>query len=161
MGRSAAYWAANPYRNAQVEPAPTAPYHDLPGTAGDRFRRARTGVLEIRGAAEQVRFMGVPWGWAWEYAVGPRKLCWLHPVPSAVSATFTLADDEEARVLALPRLADVLRQAVREGQRTGPVKWCWLAFADRRQVDVFLGLIRRKAEWLLADPATKRRAKVF
>ncbi|HET7598778.1 MAG TPA: hypothetical protein VFK09_00710 [Gemmatimonadales bacterium] len=161
MGRSAAYWAANPYRMPQVEPPPTAPYRDLPGTAGERFRRARSGVLAIRGVAEQVRFMGLPWAWTWEYAIGPRKLCWLHPVTSGVSATFTLSDDEEARVLALPRLAEALRQAVRDGQRTGPVKWCWVGFADRRQVDAFLGLLRRKAEWLLADPAIKRRAKVY
>ncbi|HEU4648195.1 MAG TPA: hypothetical protein VFS33_03985 [Gemmatimonadales bacterium] len=160
MGRSAAYWAANPFRAAEPEPTPTAPYDALPPADAERFRRAREGLQAIRGVVEQVRFMAVPWGWAWEYGVGQRKLCWLHPVPAGVSATFTLTDDEEPRMLALTRLPQPIRQAIRDGQRTGPVKWCWMPLADRRQVDALLGFARRKAEWLLDDPATKRRAKV-
>ena len=34
------------------------------------------------------------------------------------------------------------------GQRTGPLKWCWLPLDDRRSVDTFLRLAGRKAEWL-------------
>jgi len=40
-----------------------------------------------------------------------------------------------------------VRQAIREGQRTGPVKWLGAA-QRRRHVDAFLGLVRRKAEWI-------------
>jgi hypothetical protein len=160
MGRSAAYWAANPYREAEPEPAPTGPYEVLPAADAERFRRIREGLLTIRGVSEQVRFMAIPWGWAWEYGVGPRKLCWLHPIPNAVSVTFTLTDEDESRTLATARLSQSVRQAIRDGQRTGPVKWCWLPVADRRHAEAFLGFARRKTEWLLDDPATKRRAKV-
>lgn len=160
MGRSAAYWAANPYRTAEPEPAPTGPYELLPASDAERFRRLRDGLLAIRGVAEQVRFMAIPWGWAWEYGVGPRKLCWLHPIPAGVSVTFTLTNDDESRILATPRLPQAICQAVREGQRTGPVKWCWMPFPDRRHADAFLAFARRKTDWLLDDPATKRRAKV-
>jgi hypothetical protein len=160
MGRSAAYWAGNPYRTAEPEPAADAPYERLPAAEAARFRALREGLLGIRGVVEQVRFMAKPWGWAWEYGVGARKLCWLHPIPGGLGATFTLSDDDENRVLATPRLAQPILRAVREGQRTGPVKWCSLSFPDRRHVDAFLGFARRKTEWLLDDPATKRRAKV-
>lgn len=159
MHRSTAYWAANPYRRPEPEPGPTAPYRDLPaGTAG-RFRRVRTAVLQLPGVAEQVRFMGTPWGWAWEYTVAQRKLCWLHPVAAGSSVTFTLSGDEEAKALAIPRLAAPVRHAILQGQRTGPVKWCWLPLADQRHVDAFLRFVRRKAEWLSA-PGGRRRMRV-
>src|SRR4030095_1726536 len=99
VGRSAAYWAPNPYRLSDSPPKPSAPYRDLPPGLGDRFRLARTGLLAIRGVGEQVRFMGSPWGWTWEFGIGSRKLCWLHPITSGVSATFTLTDDEESKTL--------------------------------------------------------------
>jgi len=160
VGRSAAYWATNPYRLPDLPPKPSAPYHDLPSPMGDRFRLARTGLLAIRGVGEQVRFMGSPWAWTWEFGLGSRKLCWLHPNLSGASATFTLTDEEEGKTLAFARLAEVVRQAIREGQRTGPVKWCWVPLSDRRHVDAFLGLVRRKAEWIGAATAMRRRRAV-
>ncbi|HTC22942.1 MAG TPA: DUF3788 family protein [Gemmatimonadales bacterium] len=160
MGRSAAYWAANLYRVADDPPKPSAPYRDLPGPIAARFRAARTGLLAIRAGGEQVRFMGSPWAWTWEYSIGSRKLCWLHPIATGVSGTFTLTQEEESRTLALGRLAEVLREALRDGQRTGPVKWCWMALNDRRTIEVFLSLIRRKAEWISASAAIRRRRAV-
>jgi hypothetical protein len=160
MGRSTAYWAANPYRLAEPEPLPGAPLEDLPGAVAGRFRAARTGLLELPSVVEQIRFMGSPWGWAWEYAVGQRKLCWLHPIPSAVSATFTLTVEEEGKVAAQPRLSSIVRDALRDGQRTGPVKWCWIELTDRRRIDAFLGLARRKVEWLAERPPVRRGSKV-
>ncbi|HEX5386309.1 MAG TPA: hypothetical protein VFW66_06415 [Gemmatimonadales bacterium] len=159
MARSTAYWAANPYRLANPEPTPSAPYDALPALVAERFRHARAGLLALGPVSEQVRFMGSPWGWTWEYAVAARKLCWLHPVASRASGTFTLTDDEERRVLGAARLTAIVRDAVREGQRTGPVKWCWIPFADRRHVDAFLGLVRRKAVWLGEAPSARRRAR--
>ena len=160
MGRSGAYWSANAYRLADTAPKPAAPYRDLPGPVASRFRLARTGVLALRGVAEQVRFMGAPWGWTWEYGIGSRKVCWIHPITSGASATFTLTDEEESRTLAMTRLAEVVREAVRDGQRTGPVKWCWIALNDRRTIEIFLGLVRRKVEWIGAASAIRRRRAV-
>jgi hypothetical protein len=157
VGRSPAYWAANQYRAADSPPKPSAPYRDLPKPLGDRFRLVRTGLLAIRGVGEQVRFMGSPWSWTWEFGIGSRKLCWLHPITSGVSATFTLTDDEESKTLGFARLAEVVRQAIREGQRTGPVKWCWVSLNDRRQIDGFLNLVRRKADWIGAAATRRRR----
>jgi hypothetical protein len=59
-----------------------------------------------------------------------------------------------------PRLAEVVKQAIREGQRTGPVKWCWVSLNDRRQIEGFLSLVRRKADWINAASATRRRRVV-
>jgi len=101
--------------------------------------------------------MGSPWGWTWEFGIGSRKLCWLHPITNGVSATFTLTDDEESKALGFARLAEVVRQAIREGQRTGPVKWCWVSLNDRRQIDGFLNLVRRKADWIAAAATRRRR----
>ena len=80
------------------------------------------------------------------------------PIPPVPSATFTLTDDEEARAMAIPRLAEPIRHAIRDAQKTGPLKWCWISLADRRQVDAFLGLARRKAEWVRSRGGVRRSA---
>ena len=156
MGRSSAYWASNRYSDPAVEPAPTGPLEDMPATHAARFRALRSGLLEINGVAEQVRFMGPTWQWAWEYGIGNRKLCWLHLMRGGVDVTFTLSESEEGRLGKGPKVAGALAKAIVEGQRTGPVKWCWLELADRRSVDAFLSLARRKAAWLAERPALRR-----
>jgi len=156
VGRSTAYWSGNHYADPAVEPAPTAPVDDLPAAAAARFRTVRSGLLELEGVTETVRFMGQPWRWAWEYGVGNRKLCWLHVVSRTVSATFTLSEHEAQRLSRLPRVAGEIARAVSQGQQTGPVRWCWLELAERRHVDAFLRVARLKAEWLAERPAPHR-----
>jgi hypothetical protein len=156
LGRSSAYWSANRYPDPEAEPEASAPLHDLPAAAAARFKAVRAGLLAIHGVAESVRYMGTSWRWSWEYAVGSRKLCWLHVVGKGISTTFTLSDMEEIRVRALPRLPADLARAVTEAQRTGPVRWCWLELADRRMVDGFLTFARRKGEWLGERPSPHR-----
>jgi hypothetical protein len=156
MGRSTAYWASNLYSDPDQEPSPTAPLGDLPATQAARFQVLRNGLLEIKGVIEQVRFMGSKWQWAWEYAVGNRKLCWLHQMRGGVDVTFTLSENEESRLAKGPKVAGALAKSIVEGQRTGPVKWCWLELDDRRSVDAFLSLARRKAAWLAERPALRR-----
>ena len=156
MGRSSAYWTSNLYVNEAEEPVSTAPLNDLPATAAGRFRALRTGLLGIEGASEQVRFMGPTWQWAWEYGIGNRKLCWLHFMRGGVDVTFTLSESEEIRLAKGSKLAGALARAILEGQRTGPVKWCWLELDDRRAVDAFLTLARRKAEWIGERPTLRR-----
>ena len=160
VGRSTAYWTGNRYGDPAVAPAPTAPLDDLPAAAAGRFRAVRSGLLALDGVSETVRFMGMPWRWAWEYGIGNRKLCWLHVVSDTISTTFTLSEAEADRLGRLPRLAGEVARAVAEGQRTGPVKWCWLALADRRAVDGFLRLARHKAAWLSERPAAHRAPKL-
>jgi Protein of unknown function (DUF3788) len=154
--RSSAYWAANRYADESVEPPATAPLEDLPAPAAARFRVLRDGLVALEGVAETVRFMGASWRWAWEYGVGNRKLCWVHVIGGALSATFTMSEAEEDRLRKAGRVpADVLR-AIEEGQRTGPVKWCWLPLDDKRAVDGFLRLATRKSGWLAERPAPHR-----
>jgi hypothetical protein len=156
MGRSSAYWSANRYPDPEAQPDPAAPLQDLPAQAAARFKAVRTGLLEIGGVVETVRYMGASWRWSWEYGIGSRKLCWLHVVGNGVSATFTLSDIEEGRVGTIPRVSAEVTRAVAEAQRTGPVRWCWLELADRRAVEGFLTFARRKAEWLSERPAPHR-----
>jgi hypothetical protein len=160
VGRSTAFWAGNRYLDEAAEPTPTAPLSDLPAAPAARFRAMRTGLLELEGVTETVRFMGATWRWAWEYAIGNRKLCWLHVVRDEVSATFTLSEVEEDRLRKVSRLSAEVARAVTEGQRTGPVRWCWLNLAERRTVESFLSLAKRKAEWLAERPAPHRAPKL-
>lgn len=160
MGRSSAYWKSNLYTVEAEEPLPTAPLTDLAAQLAARFQAVRAGLLAIDGVAEQVRFMGPMWRWAWEYGMGNRKLCWLHLMRGSVDVTFTLTENDEIRLGKGAKLARVLSKAIEEGQRTGPVKWCWLGLDDRRVVDVFLNLARRKAEWLSERPAPRRAPKL-
>jgi hypothetical protein len=87
--------------------------------------------------------------------MGNRKLCWLHLMRGSVDVTFTLSDSDLSR-LDQAKLAKAIARAIEEGQRTGPVKWCWLELEDRRTIDAFLNLARRKAAWLAERPAPRR-----
>lgn len=156
QARSAAYWAANRYNDEAVEPAPGAPLKDLPAQAAARFKALRTGLTRLGGVTEVVRYMGASWRWAWEYGVGNRKLCWVHVVGTSLSATFTLSDAEEDRLGRTGRVPAELRRAIAEGQRTGPLKWCWLSLDERRVIETFLRFAARKAEWLGERPAPQR-----
>lgn len=159
MGRSNAYWAGNRYPDGTLAPRPEAPSEDLPAAPAARFRLLRGGLLAIDDVVEVVRFMGATWRWAWEYGVGNRKLCWLHVVGNELSATFTVSELEEDRLRKETRVPAGLLRALEEGQKTGPVKWCWLELGDRRAVDTFVRLARRKAEWLAERPVTHRKTR--
>jgi hypothetical protein len=156
MGRSSAYWASNLYPAELQEPEPTAPFQDLTPALASRFKLVREGLLQIPGVAEQVRYMGVTWRWAWEYGMGNRKLCWLHLMKGSIDATFTVSEGDESRLAKGGKIAGAIARSLLEGQRTGPVKWCWLELSDRRSIDAFLSLARRKAEWLSERPAPRR-----
>jgi len=157
--RSPAYWSGNRFQNAEEEPAATAPLKQLPSPLAERFRALRSGLLDLEDVSETVRFMGESWRWAWEYGVGNRKLCWVHFIGDQISVTFTLSDGEEDRLRRGIRLAAVITRAIAEGQRTGPVKWCWLELDERRTVDAFLRLAARKAAWLGERPRPQRSPK--
>jgi uncharacterized protein DUF3788 len=157
--RSPAYWSGNRFSNAEEEPAAAAPLKQLPSPLAERFRALRSGLLDLQDVAENVRFMGESWRWAWEYGVGNRKLCWVHFIGDQISVTFTLSDGEDDRLRRGVRLAAVITRAIAEGQRTGPVKWCWLELDERRTVDAFLRLAARKAAWLGERPRPQRSPK--
>jgi hypothetical protein len=91
--------------------------------------------------------------------MGQRRLCWLHAMHSSVSSTFTLTYDEEAKALRLKQLAAPVKSAILYGQRTGPVRWCWIEFTDRKMAEGFLGFMKRKAEWMVAEQAPVGRRK--
>ena len=138
MGRSSAYWTSNLYVNESVEPVPTAPPSPTcrrrwPGACA----RCALVCWRLTVRPEQVRFMGPTWQWAWEYGIGNRKLCWLHFMRTGLDVTFTLSESEEIRLAKGSKVAGALARAILEGQRTGPVKWCWLELEDRRAVDAF------------------------
>jgi hypothetical protein len=156
MGRSNAYWKSNLYLSESVEPDPGAPLQDLAPQLAARFGLIREGLLKLPGVGEQVRFMGPTWHWAWEYGVGNRKVCWLHLMKTSIDVTFTLSDADESRLGKGSKIAAAIARALVEGQRTGPVKWCWLELSDRRVIDTFLSLARRKVEWLAERPAPRR-----
>ncbi|MGH7497598.1 MAG: DUF3788 family protein [Gemmatimonadales bacterium] len=154
--RSNAYWAGNRYGDAAVEPVPAAPLKDLPAQVAARFRTLRTGLLALDEVAENVRYMGTSWRWAWEYGVGNRKLCWIHFVANQMSVTFTLGEGEEDRLRRAGRMAVAIARSIEEGQKTGPVKWCWLDLEDKRAVEAFVRVAARKAEWLMERPRPQR-----
>ncbi len=159
MGRSAAYWATNRYPDPRQEPKAGAPYRDLSPPAASRFRRLREGLLDLDGVSEQVKHMGASWRWAWEYAFGNRKVCWLHVMQNGISATFTVSDQEERRALGLAKLSAAIVNAIESGQRTGPVRWCSMEFTDQKTADAFLGFARRKLTWMAAESPTSPMAR--
>jgi hypothetical protein len=115
----------------------------------------RESLLQIEDVSEKVRFILPNWKWTWEYSVPARKLCWLHVMETGVAGTFAFSDDDE-RQLDRAKPAGVILTAVRDGHRTGPVKWCSLDFTDRKAIEGFLGFMRKKAAWVAASPQDSR-----
>jgi hypothetical protein len=79
---------------------------------------------------------------------------------SGISATFTLTDYEGRKVHEITRLNGQVELAIREGQRTGPVKWCTIDISDKRVADAFLGFIRKKMEWVRTETPTLANRRV-
>ncbi|MEP7325055.1 MAG: hypothetical protein ABI836_03825 [Gemmatimonadota bacterium] len=156
MPRSSAYWSANLYLDPESEPTRTAPLRDLPPLAAGRFRTLRDGLIALPEVTERIRFMGDQWRWAWEFGLPGRRLCWLHMMDTGIGGTFTISNEEEKPLLRIPRLPAVIFRAWRDGQRTGPVRWCWVEFGERRTVEAFLGFMKRKAALVRATPADTR-----
>src|SRR5262249_2445887 len=138
VGRSAAYWAHNLYSDPRHEPKPSAPYRDLPPAIAARFRKLRQGLQDMKGVTEHIKYMGPSWGWAWESGIGHRKLCWVHVMDTGPAVTFTVADNEDAKVRKVARLPEAVAGAINEGQRTGPVRWCALEVSDQKTADAVL-----------------------
>jgi hypothetical protein len=74
---------------------------------------------------------------------------------TGVAGTFAISDEDD-RQLERARPAGVIASAVRDGHRTGPVRWCSLDFTDRKSIDGFLGFLRKKAAWVAAAPHESR-----
>ncbi len=154
MGQSTAFWRSNLYPDPDIEPQPRSPYRDLPRHEANRFKLVRRGLLDQKGVAERIRFMGDKWRWAWEYALGSRKLCWLHAMSSGVGATFTLTDHEAREVAEISRVPALIDRAIRDGQQTGPVRWCSLDISDKKAAETFLAFTKKKVQWLKAETPT-------
>jgi hypothetical protein len=147
----AGYWATNLYTSPRKRPKSDAPLKDLPLRAAQRFKRAREGIRALKHVTEQVVFMGTTWKWVWMYEVGGRKLGYLHPMETGLSGTFILTETEEREFSVADGLPRASRQAMRDGQVAGGVRWCWMEFPDLDAVDAFVNVIALKHQ-LLARP---------
>ena len=138
------YWATNLYGDPRKRPRVDAPLKDLPQRAARRFRAAREGVRALKHVTEQVVFMGTAWKWVWMYEVGGRKLAYLHPMASSVSATFILTESEERELGGSDNLPGKLRQAMASGPVSAGVRWCWMEFPDLAAAGAFVHIITVK-----------------
>ena len=142
------YWATNLYLSPRQRPKGDAPVRDLPPRAAVRFKRARESVRTLKHVTEQVVYLGTTWKWVWMYEVGGRKLGYLHPMTSGVSATFVLTQEEEAELAATHGVARAIRAAVRDGQVHEGVRWCWLELTDLEVVAALVDVLRFKHQML-------------
>jgi len=144
------YWANTLYLDPRKRPKSDAPLKDLPQRAAQRFKAAREGVRGLRHVTEQIVFLGTAWKWVWMYEVGGRKLGYLHPMSTSVSATFVLSEAEE-RELAPTDLPPAVKQAMATGPVSGGVRWCWMEFPDLEAAQAFVHIVRLK-HLILARP---------
>jgi hypothetical protein len=138
------YWATTLYRDPRKRPKADAPLRDLPPRAGQRFKVAREGVRALKHVTEQVVFMGTAWKWVWMYEVGGRKLGYLHPMETSVSATFILSESEERELAVADGLPTITRAAMRDGAVATGVRWCWMQFPDLDAAAAFVHVVRLK-----------------
>ncbi len=145
------YWATNLYLSPRQRPKTDAPVRDLPPRAAARFKQAREALRALKHVTEQVVFLGTTLKWVWMYEVGGRKLGYLHPMRSGVSATFVLNPSEEEALAEADGIPRPIRAAVRGGVMGEGVRWCWLEFTNLETVAAFVGVVRFKHQ-LLARP---------
>ena len=137
------YWAHTLYLDPRKRPKSDAPLKDLPQRAAQRFKAAREGVRGLRHVTEQIVFLGTAWKWVWMYEIGGRKLGYLHPMASSVSATFVVNEAEE-RELATSELPEPARRALAQGPVSNGVRWCWMEFPDLNAAEAFVHVVRLK-----------------
>src|SRR5690242_18943034 len=118
------YWARNLYTSPRKRPKSEGPVKDLPPRAAQRFKRAREGFRALKHVTEQVVFICTAWKWVWMYEVGGRKLAYLHPMESGLSATFILSQSEERELAVTDGLPRSTRQASRDRRVAAGVRWC-------------------------------------
>ena len=145
------YWATNLYLSPRQRPKSDAPARDLPPRAAVRFKRARESLRALKHVTEQVVYLGTTWKWVWMYEVGGRKLGYLHPMASGVSATFVLTPEEEAELAATQGVLRVIRAAVRDGYAGEGLRWCWVELTDLDVVAALVDVVRFKHQ-MLARP---------
>jgi hypothetical protein len=145
------YWATTLYKDPRKRPKGDAPLKDLPQRAAQRFKLAREGVRALKHVTEQIVFMGTAWKWVWMYEVSGRKLGYLHPMESSVSATFILTETEERELVGANGVPAQVREAMRDGAVSGGVRWCWLEFPDLEAAGAFVSVVRLK-HLMLARP---------
>lgn len=145
------YWATNLYLSPRQRPKSDAPTRDLSPRAAVRFKRARESIRALKHVTEQVVYLGTTWKWVWMYEVGGRKLGYLHPMASGVSATFVLSPDEETELAATQGVPRVIRAAVRDGDGGEGLRWCWLELTDLDVVAALVDVVRFKHQ-MLARP---------
>ena len=152
MSRPAAdYWATNLYPSPKTRPKTDAPLRHLPPRAAGRFKRARIDLRALKHVTEQVVYLGTTWKWVWMYEVGGRKLGYLHPMESGVSASFVLSPAEESELAATSGVPRIIRAAVRDGVMDGETRWCWLELTGLDAVEAFVNVVRFKHQ-MLARP---------
>jgi len=140
----AGYWATTLYRDPRKRPKADAPIRDLPQRAAQRFKAAREGIRALRHVTEQVVFLGMAWKWVWMYEVGGRKLGYLHPMESGVSATFVLTESEERELADADGLPRPVRDAMRDAPVSAGVRWCWMEFPDLDAAAAFVQVVKLK-----------------
>ena len=138
------YWATTLYKDPRKRPKGDAPLRELPQRAAQRFKLAREGVRALKHVTEQVVFMGTAWKWVWMYEVSGRKLGYLHPMESSVSATFILTGAEERELVTTDDIPPLVRDAMRCGAMSAGVRWCWLQFPDLAAAGAFVAVVRLK-----------------
>ena len=145
------YWATTLYREPRKRPKADAPLKDLPPRAAQRFKLAREGVRAMKHVSEQVVFLGTAWKWVWMYEVSGRKLGYLHPMESSVSATFILTGAEERELAGTTAAPAAVREAMRTGVVSDGVRWCWLDLPDLEAAEAFVTVVKLK-HLLLSRP---------
>jgi hypothetical protein len=138
----AGYWTTNFYREKSEVPGPDAPCRDLRTLDAHRFGRLRTALLALEGIEERVVYMGGAWKWVWEYSADGRQLIYVHPMRGSVSATLTVAPEEEAALTANGNVGPKVRAALQVGVLAGPVRWCWIDLPDESDVDELIAAMR-------------------
>lgn len=145
------YWATTLYKEPRKRPKADAPLKDLPPRAAQRFKLVREGVRAMKHVSEQVVFLGTAWKWVWMYEVSGRKLGYLHPMESTVSATFILTESEERELAGASAAPPVVHAAMRAGVVYNGVRWCWVDLPDMESAEAFVTAIKLK-HLLLSRP---------
>ncbi len=138
----------NPFRDPQARPE----WGQLTRLAGDRaailFEDLRSQLGRIDGLQEDLRYTGPGQGWAPRYRLQENTLCTVWVLPGILEAAVELAKPLGEKLLASPRVATAIKEAIRTGGADNGSACARLRLSNRADVRAFANLIQIKSKSL-------------
>ncbi len=136
----------NPFHAAHAKPQ----WAQLTRLAGDRaailFEDLRRRASKIAGLQEELHYFGPGEGWAPHYRIGEETLFIVRIRPALLEATVPLDESLRQKLLASPKVAAGIKEAIRSAPVGDPAPEIKLQLSNASTVRAFANVVRIKSK---------------